>query len=63
MLPGKDMKYNWFMIGANEASWKDYFHKNGSLQPADDQKFEDAFSSIAHRSEKRLQARAFQNSQ
>jgi hypothetical protein len=63
MLPGKDMKYNWFLIGANEGSWKAYFHSNGELQPADDQKFSDAFDGIAHRSEDRLKARAFKNTQ
>ena len=63
MLPGSDMKYNWLLIGMHETDWKDYFHKNGFLQPADDQKFDDAFDAIAHRSVDRLKERAFQNSQ
>jgi hypothetical protein len=62
MLPGSDMKYNWFLIGANEAAWKTVFHNKGLLQPADDQKFDDAFDAIAHRSEDRLKERASQSS-
>jgi hypothetical protein len=57
------MKYNWFLIGAQEADWKKFFHTKNLLQAADDQKFDAAFDAIAHRSEDRLKARAFQNNQ
>lgn len=63
MLPSNDMKYNWFVIGMHQADWRDYFHNKALLQPADDQKFGDAFDAIAHRSEDRLKERAFQKSQ
>jgi hypothetical protein len=63
MLPGNDGKYNWFEIALHVPDWQRFFHEKGLLLPEDDQKFDDAFSAIAHRSEERLQARAFQNSQ
>jgi len=63
MLPGSDGKYNWVEVGMNEADLKDFLPTKGLLLPADDQKFDDAFSAIAHQSEERLQERAFQNSQ
>jgi hypothetical protein len=57
------MKYNCFLIGAQEADWKRIFHTKNLLQAADDPKFDAAFDAIAHRSEDRLKARAFQNNQ
>jgi hypothetical protein len=55
IVPGDDMKFNRVLIGIKEADWKDYFHKKDLLQPADDQKFDDAFEACVHRTEDRLQ--------
>jgi hypothetical protein len=63
ILPGRDGKYNWMEIGMNIRSLEDFLHKQGVLRPADDPAFDAAFSAIAHRSEDRLQERAFLNSQ
>ncbi len=63
MLPGNDGKYNWLELGINEADLKDFLLKKGLLLPADGRAFSDAFEAIAHRSQDRLHARAFQNSQ
>jgi hypothetical protein len=63
MLPGTDGKYNWVEVGMNESDLKDFLHTKGLLQSADDQKFDDAFDAIAHRSEDRLRDRAFDSSQ
>ena len=63
MLPGKDGKYNWFELGMHQSGWETFFHSKGLLLPEDDKAFGAALSAIAHRSEERLQARAFENSQ
>ena len=63
ILPGRDGKYNWLEIGINEADLEDFLHKQGALSPADDHAFYRAFLDIAHQSEDRLQARAFENTQ
>jgi hypothetical protein len=55
IVPGDDMKFNRVLIGIKEADWKDIFHKKDLLQPADDQKFDDAFEACVHRTEDRLQ--------
>lgn len=63
ILPGTDGKYNWLEIGIDEADLEDFLHKQGALSPADDHVFYRAFLDIAHQSEDRLQARAFENTQ
>jgi hypothetical protein len=64
MLPGNDGKYNWLMIGVNEADWKEFLRSKGLLLSAGDgAAFGDAYSALAHQPEQRLHARAFENTQ